>query len=102
MQGGDSSGEGWDGRWERRASHGVREREGLLAEGVRVRTRKFTPKAAGEGVEPCEAKLPTELRGWETGRCGSLGGCSEVGSGGGSCLVATASAGFPGSGGSWG
>jgi len=80
-------------------SHSVREREEPLAEGVRVRTRKFTPEAAGEGVEPCEAKLPTELRGWETRR---LGRCSEVSGGGGSCLVATASTGFPGSGGSWG
>ena len=66
--------------------------------------REDQKAAAGEGVESCEAKLPTELRGWETGRCGSLGGCSEVGGGGGggSCLVATASAGFLGSGGSWG
>jgi len=38
----------------------VREREELLAEGVSVR---FRPEATGEGVEPCEAKLPTVPRG---------------------------------------
>ena len=42
-------------------------REELLAEGVRVRIGEFTPKGTGEDVEPCEAKLPTEFRGWETG-----------------------------------
>jgi len=80
----------------------VRETEDLLAEGVRVRTGEFTPEATGEGVEPCNAKPPTVLRGWETGRWGSLGGCDEYGGGGGGCLVATASAGFPGGGGFWG
>jgi len=38
----------------------VREREELLAEGVRVKTGDFTPEATGE---PCEAELPTALRG---------------------------------------
>jgi len=80
----------------------VRETEELLAEGVRVRTGELTPEATGEGVEPCEAKPPTVLRGWETGRWGSLGGCDKDGGGGGGCLVATASAGFPGGDGFWG
>ena len=80
----------------------IREGEELLAEGVRVRTGEFTPEATGEGVEPCEAKPPTKLRGWETGRWGSLGGCGESGGGGGGCLVATASVGFPGGDGFWG
>jgi hypothetical protein len=80
----------------------VSEREELLAEGVRARSGEFTPEAMGEGVEPCEAKPPTEPRGWETGRWGSLGGCDEHGGGGGGGLVATASAGFPGGGGFWG
>lgn len=44
----------------------AREMEELLAEHVRVRTGEFTPEATGEGVEPYEAKLPTEPRGWET------------------------------------
>jgi len=43
----------------------LREREELLAEGVCVRTGELTPE---DVVQPCEAKLPTELRGWETGR----------------------------------
>ena len=77
----------------------VREREEMLAEGVRVRTGEFTPEATGEGIEPCEAELPMELRGQETGCWDSSGGCAESGGGGGSCLVATTSAGFPGSGG---
>ena len=45
----------------------VRERGELLAEGVRVRTSEFTPEATREGVKPCKAKLPTELRGREQG-----------------------------------
>jgi len=80
----------------------IREGAELLAEGVRVRTGEFTPEATGEGVEPCEAKLPTELRGWETGRWGGLGGCAESGGGGGGYLVATASVGFPDGDGFWG
>jgi hypothetical protein len=51
----------------------VSERE-VFAEGVRVRTGGFTPEATAEGEEPCEAKLPTELRGGGTGRTlGQLG-----------------------------
>jgi hypothetical protein len=50
----------------------VSEREVLA--GVRVRTGEFTPEATAGGEEPCEAKLPTELRGWGTGRTlGQLG-----------------------------
>jgi len=45
----------------------VREREELLAEGALVRTRGVTAEPKGEGVEPCDAKQATELRGWETG-----------------------------------
>ena len=80
----------------------VRETEELLAEGVRARTGEFMPEATGEGVEPWEAKPPTELRGWETGRWGNLGGCAEDGEGGGGCLATTARVGFPGGGGFWG
>jgi hypothetical protein len=78
----------------------VREMEELLVEGVRARTGEFMPEGTGE--EPCEAKPPTELRDWETGRWGNLGGCAEGGGGGGGCFVATARAGFPGGGGFWG
>lgn len=78
----------------------VREREELLAEGVRIEMGEVMPEATGEGEEPCEAKLPTVPRDWGTGRWGSLGsrvGC-DGGGGGGGCLAATAaaSAGFPG------
>jgi len=41
----------------------VGKREESVAEGPPVRTGKFTPEATGEGVEPCEAKLPSELPG---------------------------------------
>ena len=37
---------------------------------------EVTPDATGKGVEPCEAKLFTELRGKETGQWGSLSGCT--------------------------
>ena len=33
----------------------LKEREELLAEGVRVRTRGFMLDPKGEGVEPCDA-----------------------------------------------
>ena len=81
----------------RNASRAVREREERLAECVVVKTGKLTAEGMGEGVEPCEAKLPTELRGWETGRSGTLGGCGEDGGGGGGggCLVTTGERGFP-------
>ena len=70
-------------------------REDLLAEGVHVMTAVFTPEATRVGMEPCETKPLTELRGWETRRWGSLGGCTEGGGqgGGGGCYVATAIAG---------
>jgi len=79
----------------------VREGEEVLAEGVRVRNEEFTPGATGEGVETARRNCP---RCPEAGKpdVGSLGGSAEVGGGGGGCLVATASAGFPGSGGFWG
>ena len=76
VRGGDGSSRGWADRWRGRASHAP-EREELLVEGVRVRTDEFMPEATGEGVEPCKAKMPTELRGLETGRWGGLGGCAE-------------------------
>ena len=68
-------------------------REELLAEGVRARAGEFTPEAKGEGVGPCEAKLPAETRGWETERWGSLGGWDEGGEGGEGGLV-TSGGGF--------
>ena len=39
----------------------VMEREELLVEGMRVMAGEYTREAARECVEPCEAKLPTEL-----------------------------------------
>jgi len=36
----------------------VREREEMLAEGVRVRTGEFTPEATGEGIEPVRQNCP--------------------------------------------
>ena len=70
-------------------------REDLLAGGVHVMTAVFTPEATRVGMEPCETKPLTELRGWETRRWGSLGGCTEGGGqgGGGGCYGATAIAG---------
>jgi hypothetical protein len=69
----------------------AREREELLAEGVRCGIGE-----PGEGEEPCEAKLLMGLRAWGVGRWGSLGG----GGCGSCCLVAAGNAGFPG--GFWG
>ena len=74
-------------------------REELLAEGVRVRTGEFTPETGGRGTLRDGTAHCMEPRGWETGCWDSLGGCAGSGGGGGSCLAATASAGFPGSGG---
>jgi hypothetical protein len=70
----------------------VREAEEPLVEGVNIGAGEIAPGMMDEGGGggPYEARPLAEPRGWEGGRCGSLGGCA------GGCFVAATSVGAPG------